>query len=74
MAAKCLVEYNHVGKSGLKVANICLGTMTFGKVDSSPFAVSIGDREIIQGSHSLYNVLTWVALFSLHFNPRFRSG
>ena len=39
MAAKCLVEYNHVGKSGLKVANICLGTMTFGKVDSSPFAV-----------------------------------
>jgi len=41
---KCFVEYNHVGKSGLKVANICLGTMTFGKVDSSPFAVSIGER------------------------------
>ena len=37
---KCFVEYNHVGKSGLKVSNICLGTMTFGRVDNSPVAVS----------------------------------
>lgn len=36
---KCFVEYNHVGKSGLKVSNICLGTMTFGRVDNSPVAV-----------------------------------
>lgn len=25
------VTYTHLGKSGLKVSNICLGTMTFGK-------------------------------------------
>lgn len=36
---KCLVEYGHLGKSGLKVSNICLGTMTFGKVENSPLAV-----------------------------------
>jgi len=29
--------------------------------------------EIIHGSHSLYNVLTWVTLFSLHFIPRYHS-
>ena len=29
--------------------------------------------EINYGSHSLYNVLTWVILFSLHFIPRYRS-
>lgn len=27
----CSVEYTHVGKSGLKVSNVCLGTMTFGR-------------------------------------------
>jgi len=25
--------------------------------------------KIIHGSHSLFNVLTWVTLFSLHFIP-----
>ena len=25
------VEFNYLGNSGLKVANICLGTMTFGE-------------------------------------------
>jgi hypothetical protein len=30
--------------------------------------------EIIHGSHSLYNVLTWVTLFSLHLITRCRSG
>ena len=25
------VKYNFLGKSGLKVSNICLGTMTFGE-------------------------------------------
>lgn len=34
------VEYTHVGKSGLKVSNVCLGTMTFGKNDDHPIAVS----------------------------------
>jgi hypothetical protein len=28
--------------------------------------------EIIHGSHSLYPVLSWVTLCSLHFIPRFR--
>ncbi|XP_052057640.1 1-deoxyxylulose-5-phosphate synthase YajO-like [Mytilus californianus] len=35
----CGVEYTHVGKSGLKVSNVCLGTMTFGKNDDHPVAV-----------------------------------
>ena len=25
------VQYNFLGKSGLKVSNLCLGTMTFGE-------------------------------------------
>jgi len=29
---------------------------------------------IIHGSHSLYNVLAWVTLFSLHFIPHYWSG
>ncbi|VDI65996.1 Hypothetical predicted protein [Mytilus galloprovincialis] len=32
------VEYTHVGKSGLKVSNVCLGTMTFGKNHDHPNA------------------------------------
>lgn len=35
-----LVEYTNLGKSGLKVSNICLGTMTFGKVENAPMEVS----------------------------------
>lgn len=30
------VRYNFLGKSGLKVSNICLGTMTFGKREVGP--------------------------------------
>ena len=26
-----VMEYNYVGRSGLRVSNICLGTMTFGR-------------------------------------------
>ncbi|GFS26599.1 voltage-gated potassium channel subunit beta-1 [Elysia marginata] len=29
-------KYNFLGKSGLKVSNICLGTMTFGKMEQGP--------------------------------------
>ncbi|VDI65999.1 Hypothetical predicted protein [Mytilus galloprovincialis] len=36
---QCKVEYTHLGKSGLKVSNICLGTMTFGKLEESPMAI-----------------------------------
>ena len=35
MMAETKVEYNFLGKSGLKVSNIALGTMTFGKDDKS---------------------------------------
>jgi len=33
MASGNKVEYNFLGNSGLKVSNICLGAMTFGKTD-----------------------------------------
>jgi len=32
------VEYTHLGNSGLKVSNLCLGAMTFGQL---PDAVSL---------------------------------
>ena len=34
------VDYNFLGKSGLKVSNIALGTMTFGKDDKSQVGCS----------------------------------
>lgn len=37
------MEYNFLGKTGLKVSNICLGTMTFGSVDTGPLAVFFGN-------------------------------
>ena len=33
------VEYSFLGKSGLKVSNIALGTMTFGKDDKSQYCI-----------------------------------
>ena len=35
------VEYNFLGNSGLKVSNVCLGAMTFGKTDKAFAEVSI---------------------------------
>ncbi|XP_060586682.1 1-deoxyxylulose-5-phosphate synthase YajO-like isoform X2 [Ruditapes philippinarum] len=43
MAAETKMEYNFLGKTGLKVSNICLGTMTFGSVDTGPLAVFFGN-------------------------------
>ncbi|XP_060556222.1 1-deoxyxylulose-5-phosphate synthase YajO-like [Ruditapes philippinarum] len=37
MATTTDVEYNFLGKTGVKVSNICLGTMTFGKQEGGPF-------------------------------------
>lgn len=31
LQADLTMEYNYLGRSGLRVSNICLGTMTFGK-------------------------------------------
>jgi hypothetical protein len=39
MATTTDVEYNFLGKTGVKVSNICLGTMTFGKQEGGPFNV-----------------------------------
>jgi len=33
MASGRSVDYNFLGNSGLKVSNICLGAMTFGKMN-----------------------------------------
>ena len=30
------MEYNYLGSTGLKVSNLCLGTMTFGHSDDRP--------------------------------------
>ena len=30
------MEHNYLGRSGLLVSNICLGTMTFGKTETGP--------------------------------------
>jgi len=39
MATPPKAEYNFLGKSGIKVSNICLGAMTFGKSDVGPMGV-----------------------------------
>jgi len=40
MASGRSVDYNFLGNSGLKVSNICLGAMTFGKMnDNGPMTV-----------------------------------
>ena len=38
-SGKSSVEYNFLGNSGLKVSNICLGTMTFGTMTDGPMAM-----------------------------------
>jgi aryl-alcohol dehydrogenase-like predicted oxidoreductase len=38
------VEYTHLGRSGLRVSRLCLGTMNFGPVTSEEDAFSIMDR------------------------------
>ncbi|XP_045181803.2 1-deoxyxylulose-5-phosphate synthase YajO-like isoform X2 [Mercenaria mercenaria] len=43
MAGEKKAEYNFLGKTGMKVSNICLGTMTFGYNDEGPMGVFFGN-------------------------------
>jgi aryl-alcohol dehydrogenase-like predicted oxidoreductase len=43
------MKYNYIGKSGLKVSNICMGTMTFGKKCDKPTAFAILDKAYASG-------------------------
>jgi aryl-alcohol dehydrogenase-like predicted oxidoreductase len=39
------MEYRNLGKSGLKVSSLCLGTMTFGEADEKSFMHQVGCDE-----------------------------
>ncbi len=39
------MEYRNLGRSGLKVSSLCLGTMTFGEADSNSFMHKVGCDE-----------------------------
>src|SRR3954447_16851146 len=43
------MEYTHLGRSGLSVSRLVLGTMNFGPVTEEPDAHRIMDRAIEQG-------------------------
>lgn len=43
------MNYNYIGKSGLRVSNICLGTMTFGKKCDKYTAFAILDKAYASG-------------------------
>jgi len=39
------MEYRNLGRSGLKVSTLCLGTMTFGEADADSFMHEVGSDE-----------------------------
>ncbi|HLG77674.1 MAG TPA: aldo/keto reductase [Ktedonobacteraceae bacterium] len=43
------MEYTHLGRSGLSVSRLCLGTMNFGPVTSEADSFAIMDRALEQG-------------------------
>jgi len=42
------MEYRHLGRLGLKVSPLCLGTMNFGPETSEPDSFAIMDRALEQ--------------------------
>jgi aryl-alcohol dehydrogenase-like predicted oxidoreductase len=45
------MEYRHVGKTGLKVSELCLGAMTFGREASEPESHAMLDRYVEAGGN-----------------------
>jgi len=43
------MKYNYIGKSGLRVSNICMGTMTFGKKCDKKISFEILDKAYANG-------------------------
>src|SRR5207253_1540548 len=44
-----IMEYTHLGRLGLKVSRLCLGTMNFGPETSEPDSNAIMDRALEHG-------------------------
>src|SRR6476659_9536826 len=38
------MDYTHLGRTGLRVSRLCLGTMNFGRVTTEPDSFAIMDR------------------------------
>jgi aryl-alcohol dehydrogenase-like predicted oxidoreductase len=57
-----VMEYTHLGRSGLSVSRLCLGTMNFGPETSEPDAHAIMDRALDVGINffDTANVYGWV--------------
>lgn len=55
------MEYTHLGRTGLKVSKLCLGTMNFGPETTEPDSYAIMDRALEQGINffDTANVYGW---------------
>ena len=55
------MEYRHLGRLGLKVSRLCLGTMNFGPETSEPDSFAIMDRALEHGANffDTANVYGW---------------
>jgi aryl-alcohol dehydrogenase-like predicted oxidoreductase len=55
------VEYKHLGRSGVKVSRLCLGTMNFGPQTSEPDSFALMDRALELGMNffDTANVYGW---------------
>src|SRR5512141_1069478 len=55
------MEYTHLGRTGLKVSPLCLGTMNFGPFTSEPDSFAIMDRALDLGINffDTANVYGW---------------
>jgi aryl-alcohol dehydrogenase-like predicted oxidoreductase len=45
------MEYRYLGRSGLKVSEVCLGAMTFGREADEPTSVRMMDRFAARGGN-----------------------
>jgi aryl-alcohol dehydrogenase-like predicted oxidoreductase len=56
------MEYTHLGRTGLSVSRLCLGTMNFGPVTTEPDSFAIMDRALEHGVNffDTANVYGWV--------------
>ncbi len=43
------MDYTHLGRSGLRVSRLCLGTMNFGPVTEESDSFAIMDRALAEG-------------------------
>ena len=55
------MEYRHLGRSGLKVSRLCLGTMNFGPHTTEPDSFAMMDRALELGLNffDTANVYGW---------------